>query len=150
MVYKHALEGLLTQLDALESGGDEEVRVARRAVVKEKEMSLEGIEKNSRMRGKLLKTMESPVRRFSPKPLRRHLILSKMRICIHVQSLWPEPRLRNRKVRHRFRHATAAMAASCLILDPGSAPEVGADYAADPADDVLDTIAIKIKSPRIC
>lgn len=59
MVYKHALEGLLTQLDALESGGDEEVRVARRAVVKEKEMSLEGIEKNSRMRGKLLKTCKA-------------------------------------------------------------------------------------------
>ncbi|KAH9170711.1 hypothetical protein EDB89DRAFT_1976431 [Lactarius sanguifluus] len=43
--YEHALEGLLAQLDAVESDGDEEVRVARRAVVKEVEVALEGVEK---------------------------------------------------------------------------------------------------------
>ncbi|KAH9062625.1 hypothetical protein EDB83DRAFT_2385128 [Lactarius deliciosus] len=43
--YEHALEGLLAQLDAVESDGDEEVRVARRTVVKEVEMALEGVEK---------------------------------------------------------------------------------------------------------
>ena len=43
-VYEHALEGLLAQLDAVESDGDEEVRVARRSVVKEVETALEGVE----------------------------------------------------------------------------------------------------------
>ncbi|KAH9003668.1 hypothetical protein EDB86DRAFT_2845923 [Lactarius hatsudake] len=43
--YEHALEGLLAQLDAVESDGDEEVRMARRTVVKEVEMALEGVEK---------------------------------------------------------------------------------------------------------
>ncbi|KAH9056425.1 hypothetical protein EDB87DRAFT_1636875 [Lactarius vividus] len=43
--YEHALEGLLAQLDAVESDGDEEVRVARRAVVKEVETALDGVEK---------------------------------------------------------------------------------------------------------
>ncbi|KAH9044854.1 hypothetical protein EDB84DRAFT_1576281 [Lactarius hengduanensis] len=43
--YEHALEGLLAQLDAVESDGDEEVRAARRTVVKEVEMALEGVEK---------------------------------------------------------------------------------------------------------
>jgi hypothetical protein len=42
--YEHALEGLLAQLDAVESDGDEEVRVARRSVVKEVETALEGVE----------------------------------------------------------------------------------------------------------
>ncbi|KAI9461960.1 hypothetical protein BJY52DRAFT_1257983 [Lactarius psammicola] len=44
-VYEHALEGLLAQLDAVGSDGDEEVRKARRTVVKEVEMALEGVEK---------------------------------------------------------------------------------------------------------
>ncbi|KAH8982233.1 hypothetical protein EDB92DRAFT_131878 [Lactarius akahatsu] len=43
--YEHALEGLLARLDAVESDGEEEVRVARRTVVKEVEMALEGVEK---------------------------------------------------------------------------------------------------------
>lgn len=43
--YEHALEGLLAQLDAVESDGDEEIRVARRTVVKEVETALEGVEK---------------------------------------------------------------------------------------------------------
>ena len=43
-VYEHALEGLLAQLDAVESDGDEEVRVARRSVVKEVATALEGVE----------------------------------------------------------------------------------------------------------
>lgn len=42
--YEHALEGLLAQLDAVESDGDEEVRVARRSVVKEVETALEVVE----------------------------------------------------------------------------------------------------------
>ncbi|KAH9031906.1 hypothetical protein EDB85DRAFT_1302206 [Lactarius pseudohatsudake] len=46
--YEHALEGLLAQLDAVESDGDEEVRAARRTVVKEVEMALEGVEKKVR------------------------------------------------------------------------------------------------------
>lgn len=44
-IYEHALEGLLAQLDAVGSDGDEEVRVARRTVVKEVEMALEDVEK---------------------------------------------------------------------------------------------------------
>ena len=43
-VYEYALEGLLARLDAVESDGDEEVRVARRTVVQEVEMALEGVE----------------------------------------------------------------------------------------------------------
>jgi hypothetical protein len=42
-VYEHALDGLLAQLDAVESDGDEEVRVERRAAVKEVERAIEDV-----------------------------------------------------------------------------------------------------------
>jgi BAG domain len=44
-VYEHALNKLLEQLDAVESDGDEEVRVVRRAAVKEVEKTIEDVEK---------------------------------------------------------------------------------------------------------
>jgi len=44
-VYEYALNKLLEQLDAVESDGDEEVRVARRAAVKEVEKAIEDVEK---------------------------------------------------------------------------------------------------------
>jgi hypothetical protein len=44
-VYENALNGLLEQLDAVESDGDEEVRVLRRAAVQEVEKTLEDVEK---------------------------------------------------------------------------------------------------------
>jgi len=47
-VYEHALDGLLEQLDAIESDGDEEVRVERRAVVKEVEKAIEDVERKVR------------------------------------------------------------------------------------------------------
>lgn len=47
-VYEHALNQLLEQLDAVESDGDEEVRVVRRAAVKEVEKSIEDVEKKVR------------------------------------------------------------------------------------------------------
>lgn len=42
-MYEHALDGLLAQLDAVESDGDEEVRVERRAAVKEVEKAIEDV-----------------------------------------------------------------------------------------------------------
>jgi hypothetical protein len=47
-VYEHALNRLLEQLDAVESDGDEEVRVVRRAAVKEVEKTIEDVEKRVR------------------------------------------------------------------------------------------------------
>jgi hypothetical protein len=47
-VYEHALNNLLEQLDAVESDGDEEVRVVRRAAVKEVEKRIEDVEKRVR------------------------------------------------------------------------------------------------------
>ncbi|KAF8487136.1 hypothetical protein DFH94DRAFT_703283 [Russula ochroleuca] len=44
-VYEHALDELLAQLDAVETDGDEEVRVVRRAAVKEVEKAIEDVEK---------------------------------------------------------------------------------------------------------
>ncbi|KAI9432656.1 hypothetical protein H4582DRAFT_1085092 [Lactarius indigo] len=58
--YEHALEGLLAQLDAVESDGDEEVRVARRAVVKEVEMALEGVEKKVKRAREVAKNNGKP------------------------------------------------------------------------------------------
>ncbi|KAI9511246.1 hypothetical protein F5148DRAFT_1373967 [Russula earlei] len=43
-VYEHALDQLLAQLDAVESDGDDEVRVERRAAVKEVEKAIEDFE----------------------------------------------------------------------------------------------------------
>jgi BAG domain-containing protein len=43
-VYEHALDKLLEQLDAVESDGDEEVRVERKAAVKEVEKAIEDVE----------------------------------------------------------------------------------------------------------
>ncbi|KAI0316638.1 hypothetical protein OF83DRAFT_227968 [Amylostereum chailletii] len=43
--YEHALNGLLAQLDAVDSDGDEEVRVRRREVVREVEVALEDVDK---------------------------------------------------------------------------------------------------------
>jgi hypothetical protein len=45
-VYEHALNGLLTKLDAVESNGDEEVRRRRKEVVIEIEKALEDVEKH--------------------------------------------------------------------------------------------------------
>jgi hypothetical protein len=42
-VYEHALDGLLAQLDSVESDGDDEVRVERRAAVKEVEKAIEDV-----------------------------------------------------------------------------------------------------------
>jgi hypothetical protein len=47
-VYEHALDELLAQLDAVETDGDEEVRVVRRAAVKEVEKAIEDVEKRVR------------------------------------------------------------------------------------------------------
>lgn len=47
-VYEQALNMLLEQLDAVESDGDEEVRVVRRAAVKEVEKEIEDVEKKVR------------------------------------------------------------------------------------------------------
>ena len=47
-VYEQALNKLLEQLDAVESDGDEEVRVVRRAAVKEVEKTIEDVEKRVR------------------------------------------------------------------------------------------------------
>ena len=47
-VYELALNRLLEQLDAVESDGDEEVRVVRRAAVKEVEKTIEDVEKRVR------------------------------------------------------------------------------------------------------
>jgi BAG domain len=47
-VYEHALDELLAQLDAVETDGDEEVRVVRRAAVKEVEKAIEDVEKKVR------------------------------------------------------------------------------------------------------
>jgi len=47
-VYEHALNKLLEQLDAVESDGDEEVRVVRRAAVKDVEKTIEDVEKRIR------------------------------------------------------------------------------------------------------
>ena len=44
-VYEHTLNRLLEQLDAVESDGDEEVRVVRRAAVKEVEKTIEDLER---------------------------------------------------------------------------------------------------------
>ncbi|KAI0758902.1 hypothetical protein C8Q74DRAFT_271226 [Fomes fomentarius] len=44
--YEHALNDLLTRLDAVESNGDDEVRGRRREVVKEVERALEAMERN--------------------------------------------------------------------------------------------------------
>lgn len=44
-VYEHALDNLLAQLDAVETDGDEEVRVVRRAAVKEVEKAIEDVER---------------------------------------------------------------------------------------------------------
>ena len=44
-VYEHALDELLAQLDAVETDGDDEVRVVRRAAVKEVEKAIEDVEK---------------------------------------------------------------------------------------------------------
>lgn len=44
-VYEHALDNLLVQLDAVETDGDEEVRVVRRAAVKEVEKAIEDVER---------------------------------------------------------------------------------------------------------
>jgi hypothetical protein len=46
--YEQALNGLLEQLDAIESDGDEEIRNVRREVVKEVEKALEGVERKVR------------------------------------------------------------------------------------------------------
>ena len=43
--YEQALAGLLERLDAIESDGDEEVRVVRREVVREVERALEDVER---------------------------------------------------------------------------------------------------------
>ncbi len=47
-VYEHALNKLLERLDAVDSDGDEEVRVVRRAAVKEVEKAIEDVEKRIR------------------------------------------------------------------------------------------------------
>ena len=47
-VYEHALDELLAQLDAVETDGDEEVRVVRKAAVKEVEKAIEDVEKRVR------------------------------------------------------------------------------------------------------
>ena len=44
-VYEHALDNLLAQLDSVETDGDEEVRVVRRAAVKEVEKAIEEVER---------------------------------------------------------------------------------------------------------
>lgn len=44
-VYQHALDNLLAQLDAVETDGDEDVRVVRRAAVKEVEKAIEDVER---------------------------------------------------------------------------------------------------------
>ena len=44
-VYEHALDNLLAQLDAVETDGDEEVRVVRRAAVKEVEKAIVDVER---------------------------------------------------------------------------------------------------------
>ncbi|KAI0299032.1 hypothetical protein B0F90DRAFT_1730216 [Multifurca ochricompacta] len=48
--YEYALNGLLEQLDAIDSDGDEEVRNVRREVVREVEKALEGVERKVRDR----------------------------------------------------------------------------------------------------
>lgn len=55
--YEHALNGLLEQLDAIESDGDEELRNVRRDVVREVERALEAVEEKVRER-----TPQGPVR----------------------------------------------------------------------------------------
>ena len=54
--YEHALNGLLEQLDAIESDGDDEVRNVRRDVVREVERALEDVEQKVRER-----TPQAPV-----------------------------------------------------------------------------------------
>ncbi len=44
-VYEHALDGLLAQLDAVETDGEEEVRMVRRATVKGVEKAIEDVER---------------------------------------------------------------------------------------------------------
>ncbi|KAF8494403.1 hypothetical protein F5888DRAFT_1636110 [Russula emetica] len=59
-VYEHALNMLLEQLDAVESDGDEEVRVARRAAVKEVEKTIEDVEKRVREARESVRPRGSP------------------------------------------------------------------------------------------
>jgi hypothetical protein len=64
--YEHALEGLLAQLDAVESDGDEEVRVARRSVVKEVETALEVVETKVKSARELAQDNSEPGENFLP------------------------------------------------------------------------------------
>ena len=59
--YEQALERLLSQLDAIESDGDEEVREARRTAVKEVEMALEGVEQKIRRAREVAEDNDKPV-----------------------------------------------------------------------------------------
>ncbi len=59
-VYEHALDKLLEQLDAVESDGDEEVRVERKAAVKEVEKAIEDVEKKIRESRESVKPASGP------------------------------------------------------------------------------------------
>ena len=145
-VYEHALEGLLAQLDGVESDGDEEVRMARRTVVKEVEMALEGVEKKVKNAREVAKDHD----KTSEGVLTEATASSSDLVADEDTHAHAEfvARVKTEEEEDSSLmpgHATVAYNSS---LGPVSAPEVdAASYAADSADVAPDVIAIEDKSP---
>ena len=145
-VYEHALEGLLTQLDAVESDGDEEVRVARRTVVKEVETALEGVEKKIKNAREVAKDHDKTGEDVLTEATASSSdLVADEDTHAHAESVAGAETKEDEYSSLIPSHATAA---SCSSLVPVSVPEVdAASHAADSADIAPDTIAIEDKSP---
>jgi hypothetical protein len=135
-VYEHALEGLLTQLDAVESNGDEEVRVARRTVVQEVEMALEGVEKKVKRARQVAQDTNKPGEDVLAEATASSTDLVEDEEHTRAESA---PEAKAEEGGHSPSHTTAASYSS---LAPVSASEVDVvSYTTDSADVVPDVIS---------
>ena len=145
-VYEHALEGLLAQLDGVESDGDEEVRMARRTVVKEVEMALEGVEKKVKNAREVAKDHDKTSEGvFTEATASSSDLVADEDTNARAEFVARVKTEEEEDSSLMPGHATVAYNSS---LGPVSAPEVdAASYAADSADVAPDVIAIEDKSP---
>lgn len=145
-VYEHALEGLLAQLDAVESDGDEEVRLARRAVVKEVEMALEGVEKRVKAAREAAKDSSSKsnedvlVKAAASSP-----VLESKDVHIPVESM---AEVKTEELERPASISSFTTAASNSSLTPVSTSDVGlVSCAADSADIAPNKTAVEDAFP---
>ena len=144
-VYEHALEGLLAQLDAVESDGDEEVRVARRTVVKEVEMALEGLEEKVKRAREAASKPSEDVFALAEATESSSDLVQDEDTHIHSEAV---AEAKTEEEEHSASIPSHATAASYSSLAPVSASEVDVvSNAADSADVVPDNSAIEDTSP---